>query len=227
MRIYHTDSFIAVTFAAPLRTLSSAVYGGGYGRNDIIVNIKTDAEALNTTGPERLINDFFERIFPGRRGIGLLTAASMKNAQFVYRQEKGIQVLSIATAGTSNALNISERSTTGFSGTEVGTINTIVITDAFLLEDCMVSTAITATEAKTAALIEYGVKSTITGNQATGTGTDSITIASGNGTRLRYAGGHTLFGQMVGETVCNAVMRSLQKKDPEPDLSEISANFDL
>ena len=230
MDIYHTDSYIAVTFLRPLRTLSSAVFGGGYGDYDTIINIKTDVETLRETGPDRLITDFFRQKFPGRKSIGLLTSAKMDHAQFILSVEKDIKVFAVVTAGTSNALNIAERSETNFSGAEipVGTINIIVVTDGYLLEECMVSTAISATEAKTAALIDLGIKSTVTGNQATGTGTDSIVIASGKGIKLRYAGGHTQFGQMVGETVYTAVKRSLLKRRSDPtQLRAIVSSFDF
>ncbi len=230
MHIEHTDGYIAITFSCPLRTLSSAVFRGGYGKNDTIVNIKTNAADLMNNNPDRLISDFLQRKFPGRNGIGLLTSAKMKHAQFIYIGEKDIQVLAAVTAGTSNALNIAERTATDFSGSEAvhGTINTIVITDGYLFDDCMVSTAISATEAKTAALIDLGIKSTATGNQATGTGTDSIVIASGQGMRIRYAGGHTLFGQVVGEAVYSAVKRSLMKQNQDPaQLEKICSSFEF
>jgi len=230
MHIEHTNSYIAITFPCPLRTLSSAVFGGGYKKIDTIVNIKTNANALIGNSPDQLVSDFLKRKFPGRSGIGLLTSAKIEYAQFIYACEKDIHVLAAVTAGTSNALNIAERTTTDFSGgqTLCGTINTIVITDGFLLDDCMVSTAISATEAKTAALIDLGIKSTVTGNQATGTGTDSIVIVSGNGIRIRYAGGHTLFGQIVGETVYSAVKRSLLKQGPDTAiLKKIGMSFNF
>jgi len=230
MHIDHTDRYIAITFAYPLRTLSSAVFGGGYGKTDAVVNIKTDARTLMRKNPDQLISDFLKRKFPGRRGIGLLTSAQMDHAQFMYIRERDIQVLAVVTAGTSNALNISERTATDFSGTETahGTINTIIITNGYLFDDCMVSTAITATEAKTAALIDLDIRSTATGNQATGTGTDSIVIVSGQGMKIRYAGGHTLFGQIVGETVYSAVKQSLLKQGIDPAfLQKICSSFEF
>jgi adenosylcobinamide amidohydrolase len=57
------------------------------------------------------------------------------------------------------------------------------------------------------------IKSVITGSQATGTGTDSIVIVSGTGKRkFQYAGGHTIYGQLLGEAVYTAVKSSLSKK---------------
>lgn len=231
MKIEHTSRFIVTDFDHPLRTLSSASTGGGHRRVQTIVNLKTDAqEALDNTF-EDLISDFFRKRGSDTHGIGLLTSAEMGYAQFVTAQDRGIGVLAIVTAGTSNALNIAERSDTEFSGesnTGFGTINIIVITSACLLDECMVSSIITATEAKTAALFDLQVKSVMTGSQATGTGTDTIVIASGNGMRIRYAGGHTLYGQLLGQAVYHGVRRSLLEQRMEnADLQEICGMFEF
>jgi adenosylcobinamide amidohydrolase len=138
----------------------------------------------------------------------------MEYAQFIALEESGIGVLAVVTAGISNALNITERSDTEFSGeagNAPGTINIIAVTNGCLLDECMVSSMITATEAKTAALMELGVRSVVSGTQATGTGTDTVVVVSGNGANIRYAGGHTLYGQLLGEAVYLGVKRSLQE----------------
>jgi adenosylcobinamide hydrolase len=215
MKIEHTSQFIAVDFDYPLRTLSSASAGGGLRRVKTIVNLKTDTQEMLDNAPEELVAAFLKRRGSLAAGIGLLTSADMEYAQFISNHGREINVLAIVTAGTSNALNIVERSETSFSGgteTMHGTINIIVVTNACLLDECMVSSIITATEAKTAALLDLQVKSVATGNQATGTGTDSIVIVSGNGMNIRYAGGHTLYGQLIGEAVHAGVKRSLLEK---------------
>jgi len=215
MKIEHSDSSIAVIFNYALKTLSAAALHGGFSRADTIVNLRTTADEVENNNPENLISDFLKKEYPNRKGIVLLTSAYMKYTQFVLLHENDLKVLAIVTAGTSNALNISERSDTHFTGTPItagGTINTIVITNAHLLDDCMVSSVITATEAKTAALYDLKIKSVLTGSQATGTGTDSIVIVSGNDMTIQYAGGHTLFGQLIGEAVYTAVKRSVSKR---------------
>ncbi|MFW6138028.1 MAG: adenosylcobinamide amidohydrolase, partial [Spirochaetota bacterium] len=135
------------------------------------------------------------------------------------------------SAGVSNALNASEKSPTLFTGSPVpqwGTVNTVIITNARLLDDCLVSAVITATEAKTASLFDLGVKSVVTGAQATGTGTDSVTVVSGHGTEIQYAGGHTLFGQLIGEAVYTGVKRSLSRTAPGNwDLDKIRSRFNF
>jgi len=215
MKIEHTDRNITISFTYPLRVLSSAVYNGGLNRVKNILNLHVKSEDTLNNTPENLFSNFINQKKIRGKTLGLLTSAQMKYAQFIFSNEGGIKILVVATAGTSNALNITERSNTRFNGKpilEPGTINIIVITNVTLLSDCMVASVITATEAKTAVLFDLKVKSILTGHQATGTGTDSIVIVSGNGDNIQYAGGHTLYGQILGEAVYNGVKRALSKR---------------
>jgi iron complex transport system ATP-binding protein len=177
------------------------------------------------------VSDFLasEKLNP--TAVGLLTAAELEYSQFVFRKEKGIKVLAVVSAGTSNALNASEKTPTDYTGEghfSPGTINTIVITNAFLLDECLVSSVITVTEAKSAALFHFGVKSTATGTQATGTGTDTVVIVSGEGRKMKYAGGHTIYGQLLGESVYTGIQKALKrKKDSKKNLVALCNEFFL
>jgi len=231
MKIEHTDKNITVSFSYPLRILSSAVYNGGLYRAKNIINLKVNSKDILNNNPEKIIIDFINENRINGKCIGLLTSAEMKYAHLVFIKEEGIKILAIVTAGASNALNISERSITNFNGTPIlkyGTINIIVITNVNLLSDGMVSSIITATEAKTAALFDLKIKSILTGNQATGTGTDSIVIVSGNGENIQYCGGHTLYGQLLGEAVYTGIKRSLSKRITKfIDLEDLYSEFDF
>jgi iron complex transport system ATP-binding protein len=231
MNIEHTQKSISVFFSSPRRVVSSAVYGGGVLKAGAIINLRTTSLEAHKHKPDTLINNFITRKNLNTRAVGLLTAAPLEYAQFVYQEEQGIKVLSIVTAGVSNALNIAERSFTDFTGEYIvqpGTINIITITNANLLNDCMVSSVITSTEAKSAALFDLKVKSVITGKQATGTGTDSVVIVSGGLMNIKYAGGHTLFGQLMAEAVYTGVKNALNKQvDKNIDLDKICSNFDF
>jgi adenosylcobinamide amidohydrolase len=214
MRIEHDDRFVMLHFDYPLRVLSSAPYNGGSRRAGSIVNLKAETGEVLENSPEELITAFLRIHGLREDSVGLLTSAAMAYAQFVVLQEKGIIILAVVTAGISNALNIAERSVTDFTGedrTGHGTINIIAVTNCCLLDESMVSSLITVTEAKTAALLDLEVKSVATGTQATGTGTDTVVIVSGKGTNIRYTGGHTLFGQLLGEAVYRGVEESLME----------------
>ena len=94
----------------------------------------------------------------------------------------------------------------------VGTINVILVTNASLTEAAMARAIITATEAKCAALQDLGVKSSYSPDvTATGTGTDNVMIASGNGVRVTYTGGHSKAGELISYTVYKSVRDALLK----------------
>ena len=214
MKIYYDTDFISILFKYPVRVLSSAFYNGGYGRRRAILNVKTSGKVLKNSIPEELIKNRIKDLSLPKDTSAMLTSAELQFAQFHYVEDKGIKLGVSVSAGTSNALNISERSQTPYNGNplnEAGTINIIIMTNMWLLSDCLVSSVISTTEAKSSALIDLNVKSSISEKQATGTGTDSVTVVSGNDKKIQFAGGHTLFGQLLGETVYKAVKSSLKK----------------
>jgi iron complex transport system ATP-binding protein len=215
MTIEHNENSIIIVFSSPKRVLSSALYGGGLSLTTTIANIHTNSDALLNTTPQRLISDFLQSKALCRNAVCLLTGADLKYAQCAYTHKNGLKVCAVVTAGVSNALNITERHQTSYTGEiryQTGTINTIILTNALLIDECLVSSIITATEAKTAALLDLRVKCVVGGKQSTGTGTDSIAVVSGNRSTVQYAGGHTLFGQLVARATYSAVKKSIRKK---------------
>jgi iron complex transport system ATP-binding protein len=93
-----------------------------------------------------------------------------------------------------------------------GTINIMVVIDGNPTESCLVSTVITATEAKTAALLELDIKSRYSGDLATGTITDAIIVAKTNrGAPIMYGGPASKLGQLVGYCTRKAVKEAIMK----------------
>jgi adenosylcobinamide amidohydrolase len=231
MTISLAKNAIVVKFREPARMASSAAVGGGFLTSSAIVNLATTSAHTLRRTPEELIARFVKRMRLEPGAVGLLTAAPLEYAQCVLKDEGGIKVLALVTAGASNALNISERTSVSHSGGAFpgpGTINTILVTDAEIADECMISTVISATEAKTAALVDLNTRSVSTGSQATGTGTDAVVVVSGKGPPIRYAGGHTLYGQLVGEAVHAAVKHALLKRRQDPAvLEDICGAFGL
>jgi len=74
----------------------------------------------------------------------------------------------------------------------------------------MVECIMMATEAKSACLQNLGVKSPVSGEIATGTGTDSCAIACGTGPKVEYCGKHVLFGELLAKAVYKALKESLE-----------------
>ena len=79
----------------------------------------------------------------------------------------------------------------------------------------MLRTIITATEAKSAALLDMDIRSTYSGikNGATGTGTDNVLVVRGNGPDEEYAGGHTKTGELVARAVHAGVTEAIYKQN--------------
>ena len=97
----------------------------------------------------------------------------------------------------------------------VGTINIIVFIDGNPSESCMVAALITATEAKSAALRDFDVRSRYTGDSATGSITDSVTVAStGKGRIISLAGPASKLGKLVGYCARRAVTEALLRQEP-------------
>ena len=81
----------------------------------------------------------------------------------------------------------------------------MILVNARLAPTAAVRAATLATEAKTLALFEAGVK-TEGGSPATGTSMDTMVVAStGRGPFSRYAGTSTLVGHLIGLAVYEAV----------------------
>jgi hypothetical protein len=74
---------------------------------------------------------------------------------------------------------------------------------------------ITATEAKTAALLDMDVRSTFSArvHRATGTGTDNIIVAEGRGLPIDNAGGHSKMGELIARAVYDAVTEAVLKQN--------------
>ena len=92
-----------------------------------------------------------------------------------------------------------------------GTINIILLVDGTLTPAAMVNAVLTATEAKTRALFELGVRCP-DGGPATGTTSDAIVVAAtGRGQPHQFAGTATVVGQMIGRAVYAAVYQGVEE----------------
>jgi adenosylcobinamide hydrolase len=169
----------------------------------------------------------FEETFPAVLGIPrsdfsfLSTIANMENVAVCEKSYQNLKVSCLATGGVGNALrsgvdraNWMEQD--GNFVKTLGTINIILLTNANLSDGAMARAIITATEAKTAALQDMDARSSVSPeNQATGTGTDNMIIVSGkeSGRQIRYTGGHTKIGELIGSSTKLAVAEAIKKQE--------------
>ncbi|PVX24445.1 MAG: hypothetical protein CW691_07575 [Candidatus Bathyarchaeum sp.] len=152
----------------------------------------------------------------------LNTAVNMEHVAVHEKSYKEFKVCCFVTAGTrGNALRTGEDTAdwterNGIYANPLGTINIIVLTNAKLADSAMARAIITATEAKTAALQDLDIRSTLNPKkQATGTGTDNIIIVSGVefDEPIQCTSGHTKMGELIAVSTKEAVTQAMKKHD--------------
>ena len=204
--------------------VSSAVLNGGQiataGRTHII-NYKVPADYDGMTPePEALLRRLAkDEGFDPDATIGLLTAAVMETLNTATRSADNIVVDVIVTAGISNARAAGadadflsfDDATDDAAPAPPGTINTIVLTNATLSPAALVEAHALAIEAKCAECADLGLSCAKNPAElAQGTGTDATIMASARGgRRVRYAGKHTLFAELVAQATREATRAAL------------------
>ncbi|TVT70585.1 MAG: hypothetical protein FHP92_17840 [Denitromonas halophila] len=182
--IKHHTSAIHVQSHTQLTTLSSSFHGGGFRRVRHILNANVSVDYCSDAPTADLERIAIECDINGAF-IGLLTAVPLHRARLAVAEENGLRVAVLATAGIGNATSA------GISAPHnatPGIINLIVLVDAALTRPAMVNAIITAT----------------------GTSTDTVTIAStGIGVLHPYAGPATVPGWLIANAVRRAVRDSL------------------
>jgi len=211
MRIVLSEDqrFLEVDFGVPQRTLSWAVIGGGLGTHRRVIWHFVRREELDLhTDPVEL--------FRGRLAqrdcsdaVGLLTARYLAPYAQAAVDVAGVTALTVATVGLGNALCVGDP----VRGPEpVGTINilchvSVPLSDAALLEAMSL-----VVEARTAALLAFEVKSTVSEALATGTGTDCVVVACPKEPEPAiYSGKHTAIGSAIGRSVLLAMRAATER----------------
>lgn len=145
------------------------------------------------------------------------TAANMNYAAVATREDRGVEVTAVVTAGVQgNATCAGDPAAwrEGESGWEKidGTINTMLLINRPLTDGALAASAITMTEAKTTALQRLAIRSLSSCDPATGTGTDQFAIAAPeNGDlRLTTASPHVKLGELIGCAVRDATLEALR-----------------
>ena len=190
----------AVWRAGPgCRMISSGVVGGGIGEREWVLNAQVPAE-YDRVDPAAHIAELAAGLGLAGPGVGLLTAASVTDV--AERGDEGVLVA--ATVG----LRVPTWAATP-SGTvdheltpiwRPGTINIIVSVPVPLGDAAYVNAVITATEAKTQALLEAGIR-------ATGTASDAVCVAGpAAGEQEDFAGPRSVWGARIARAVHAAVL---------------------
>ena len=203
--ISQTPEVIHVCSESPLNVLSSAIVGGGFRRASHILNAFVDKD-YNSTNPKADLRSLARRSGVEGPFIGLLTAVYLRKARLAFFQEEDFSVGALITAGVGNAASAG---ITQPYRPQAGTINIILLLDGSLSRSAMLNAFIVATEAKTAVIQSRNIR-TRDGDLATGTSTDTVTLATtGKGKLQNYAGSVTSVGWLIGRTVRQALSESL------------------
>ena len=185
--------------------LSSASVGGGLTRPDWVLNIGVDSGYGRTD-----LADHAGEVAAGLglagRGVALFTAAAVDRS--TRSVADGVTVH--ATVGVSHPTWASPAGPTPASGAragsgsrQVGTINLVIQVPVALEGGAAVNAVITATEAKTQALVEAGV-------DGTGTATDAVVVVwPSAATPERFARPRSPWGSRIARCVHNAVRSGL------------------
>ena len=230
-RLELTPTHLWMRSERPLRFLSSAPGGDGVAEGRHIVGMYVD-KGYCCDEPERDLAALATGLgIPADEGwVGLMTGVSLDRAAVVTRERAGLAVTAIVTVGLGNVSAAGSDPTGGrlAAAPLPGTINTIVVASAPLTPAGAVNAAMTATEAKTLALIAGGI-CTRTGEPASGTSSDAIVIAApvaapGGAPPLRYAGTATAIGWLVGRTVREAVASRLSPVARDDRLGRVGTN---
>lgn len=212
------DNVLAVLSDVDLSTVSSAIYNGGFKKAKAILNVQSPEEYSDRqlhADPQNFIIDSAKKLELSENFVGMVTAAAIGKFALVSKKDGDLAVNVTATAVDPQGNTCSHAESAGetIEVEEItGTINIMVVIDGNPTESCLVSTVITATEAKAAALWELGIRSRYSGNIATGTITDAIIVAKTNrGTPIVYGGPASKLGQLVGYCTRKAVKEAVMK----------------
>lgn len=156
---------LAWRFPAPVAALSSAPVGGGSAMLDWLVNIGVPDD-YHRTDLDHHVRAVADRLGLQGAGAGLLTAYDVR--EVVRADDDGVTV--DATVGVSKPTWAADADGThgqrDGDGWRAGTINIVVQVPVGLSAAAAVNAVMTATEAKTQALVEAGIPGTGTASDA-------------------------------------------------------------
>ncbi len=203
---------LSVTLPEPYRVLSWAPFGGGLQRARVIGNHQVlEKDRTATESPAA----YLSRIIRAMKcepmdAIMMMTGVDVRRVRTARAVHGPMMVQAWCTAGCSNALRVGDPSTV--ESRPLGTINLIVAVSEALSIAALAETLQLATEARVAAIYSAGIRSVLSGEIATGTGTDCVAVAAPASHRsFRYCGKHTRLGELIGRVVLDSCTAALDE----------------
>ena len=193
--VEHAEGPVLVwRFDDPVRAASSAVLGGGLGERSWIINAQVSLDYHHDDPGAHVASIGRDLGLTVPSGIGLLTAASVRDV--VWAEDDG--ACCAATVGVSTP-TWAAAPDGAWSRWAPGTINLVVWVPGALSGAALVNAVITATEAKTQALLERAVP-------GTGTASDAIVVCCPAGATEPYGGPRSTWGARLARAVYAAVL---------------------
>ena len=213
--VHVTPQYIQLQSAQPLKVISSAVYNAGMGWYTTLLN-RTVPLDYNVDNVEVETAQFLAaQQFSPTNSVVMLTAVSTSHVAMSEYAFDNHSVMIIVTAGVGHAVDVTKTYARETVPT-VGTINTWIVVNGKLTDEAFYQAMITATEAKTKALYDAGVKDTQSNTYATGTATDSLLVAGTQyGNVIAYAGPITPLGKTIGKGVYDMTREAIEKTRSE------------
>ncbi len=207
-----------ISSTIPLTVVSSAVVGSELTHTQHILNVAVSKD-YNNRQPADDLQSVAQQLNIIEPFVGLLTAARLNDAQVIIERSNATAVAAVVTVGLTFpvAAGVTEAAVLNPAP---GTINIILVIDACLPISAHINAIITATEAKSLALVEGGIRAPH-GGLASGTGTDAIVVATTErGDRYDYAGPIAPLGFLIGRAVRRAMQSALSARRLNQFLAE-------
>lgn len=180
----------------PFRCISSAAHGGGLGDRAWVLNAEVDKDYSHPDPDADLAALASELALPTGWGAALMTAARVSGVVVAFDGDAGCA----ATVGVTRPTWAAGPDGSWSGGP--GTINLVCTVPVGLSDAALVNAVMTATEAKTQALLEAGVP-------GTGTASDAVVVACPPGGHEPYGGPRSVWGARLARAVHAAVAQGL------------------
>ncbi|WP_010172248.1 adenosylcobinamide amidohydrolase [Bacillus coahuilensis] len=210
--IKKTNDYIEYVSPVPLRTISSDIIGGGISWRKNFYNVWVD-EGYDCKDPKSDVQSFLNSL--GRNideSTCMMTAVPLERCVVTEFKDQDVSIVITVTAGTFHALDISKAEK--YPSLGIGTINTWIFVNGHATDEALIQGVMTATEAKSKAMIDEGILDVTHGTLATGTPTDSIAIGcTQNGVFLEYGGPVSHLGSLIAKGVYETIRKAIQSTE--------------
>jgi adenosylcobinamide hydrolase len=211
------NHFAIVRLPERMQVLASTLRNGGYVEADTVLMMQVD-KGYDGQDPVGELREICRRFKLPQDTVCFMTAADLhKVITTASETYHGVQAVTVATAGVINAVMAGELLPESLvdSLKKPGTINILVAVNQPLEPAGLANAIITITEAKTAAMMDTGVR-------GTGTTSDAVAIACRRGKGTLFAGTATDVGIAIARSVRRAVGESIRKWDGRQPLDMLT-----